>query len=173
MIKNIILTSVVIFLLMSCAKKFTGQVTPPGEDWKISEAVYEKIDHRFDKCGFLKPCHDATKYAKFIVNAAERDYLYKTYGRANVTEIDHVRYRHIDENRYRRLWGLERGSEAGKVRGYATRIFKVNIPATTYNYNDKINAKKRQINAAPPMPAASVSYYYAYRLCPPPLGSCE
>lgn len=169
MIKNVILSTVVIFLLMSCSQKFTGQVTPPGEAWRISEPVYEKINHRFDKCGFLNPCHQAKKYT---VNVAERNYLDSAYGRENVTEIDHVRYRHVDQNRYRRLWGLERGSEAGKVRGYATKILKVTGPATVYNIDGEINREKRKVNATPPMPAESVRYYYAYKLCPPPL-SCD
>lgn len=158
---------VLMFLCISCSNKFTGQMTQPGEGWIIKEHVHNRIEKRFNKCGWLKKCYTTKKFEQ---GDLEYNYLCSTYGKVNV-DSELVRYRHADQNRYRRLWGLTRGSDTGKVKGYNTKIYKVTINTTDYDI--KQPGKKNNINSVQSLTSTTVNYYYAYKICPPPMGSCQ
>ena len=153
------------FWFMGCSK-FTGVVTPAGEGWKIKEHVHKRITKKF-----LRKCPEKCNVPdSFKINQGQLDYLNTQYPTAVISIDSMVRYRHADQNPYRHLWGLSRGSEEGEVRHYVTKILKVTM--TTGDEDKGGSSKKNGVNSKGSVLGNITVYYYAYKICPPPL-SCQ
>lgn len=132
-----------ILLIVSCTstKVSNSQKTLAGEEWKVSDKDAPKIIARFKQCGLFRRCR---KSAVIYENSSVKDYIIKTCPNAIISTVN-ARYRHADQKNYATLWGLNPKSDASKVRGYNTKILKVEC-----------------------LGKSNVSYYYYAKLCPPP-----